>query len=511
MQDPFDSAAAALRAGRLDEAERQFRRLLRDAPGHAGALNLLAQIRFRAGDMDETEALLRRAAAAEPGLADTQYNLGLVLRAKGRAADELAAYHAALKLNPRHANALANLAGALLDRTQPAQALDAADRALAAEPRHPIALNNRGTALWQLGRHGEAIQALRQAVAAAPDYAGAHRNLGQCLLDRGRTDEAIAAFRKAAELDPGDRAAADGLAEAMRDLLPSWHFPMLADAKRNLLYRRAIEAAVKPGMLVLDIGTGSGLLAMMAARAGAERVIACESEPRLAEIARQIVALNGFAGRIAVIARRSTDLKPGADLPRPADLVVSEVLDAGLIGEGVISTLRHALAELAAPGARLIPAAATVHGALIHAPALRLTNPVRRIDGFDLSPFDQFRGKSGSILAALETEEHRLLSEPAPLFEFDFARPVPAPRQRDVAFRATADGTVHAMAMWFDLALDQAHGGSTRPGGEFRHWATPLFFLERDVAVARGQDVTLRVGHDNTTWQVGLDAPRLGV
>ena len=502
--DPFMRAVEALRAGRFAEAERGFRDVLAAAPRHVGALNLLAQARFRAGDLDEAEALLRRAAAADPRQADTHYNLGLVLRAKGRGADEAAAFREALKHNPRHANAWANLSGALLGQSQPGPALEAADKALAVDPRHAVAVNNRGTALWQLGRHGEAIDALRQAVTLAPDYAGAHRNLGQCLLERGRADEAIAAFRKAVELDPADQAATDGLAEALRDLLPPWHFPMLADTRRNQLYRRAIEAAVKPVMLVLDIGTGSGLLAMMAARAGAERVVACEAEPRLAEVARQIVALNGYAERIAVIPRRSTDLKVGPDLPRRADLVVSEVLDAALIGEGAVATMRHALAELAAPAARVIPAAARVFGSLVSVPHLRQVNPVGRIDGFDLSPFNRFRGRHAGLPVSLETEDHALLSAPTELFAFDFARPVEKARARRVALAATAAGEAHALALWFRLSLDDAHAGSTGPGGEFRHWATPLYFLERDVAVAPGREVALEVAHDDTTWRIGL-------
>lgn len=499
-------AAAALRAGRIDEAEAQFLRILETTPGHIGALNLLAQIRFRGGDAGEAEALLRRAAAADPSHPDTHFNLGVLLGSRGKRTEEIAAYRAALAANPRHANALAHLAGALAATVQPSEALTSADKALAVNQRHPIALNHRGTALWQLGRRDEAIDSIRQAVAAAPDYAAAHRNLGNCLLAQGMAEDAATAFRRALAVDANDRDAQHGLAAAMRNLLPPWHGAMLADSRRNALYRQAIEAAVKPGMLALDIGTGSGLLAMMAARAGAERVIACEADAQLAEVASQIVKQNGLADRITVIPRRSTELRVGADLPHRADVVLSEILSADLIGEGVIPTLRHTLAELAAPHARIIPARAQVYGTLVHAPDLRLTNPVKQIEGFDLSLFERFRNKVAAVNIFLPAEEHTLLSEPAPLFAFDFARPVEFERAGTATFRCTAEGAAHAVAMWFRLDLDDERGGSTKPGGGLRHWATPLFFLEHDIPVKPGQEVTLGVRHDRLTWSFSAGA-----
>lgn len=505
-QDLFMRAAGALRAGRVDEAERQFLQILQTAPAHLGALNLLAQIRFEAGELNEAESLLRRAAAADPRLADTHFNLGRVLGAKRKRDEEIAAYRAAVAANPRHANALAHLAGALAAVVQPAEALKIADQALAIDTRHPVALFNRSTALRQLGRRDEAVQSLRRAVEAAPDFLGAHCSLGQCLMERGEAEDAVVAFRRALAIDPRNREAADGLAQAMRSLLPPWHFSMLADTRRNSLYRQAIEAAMRPGTLALDIGTGSGLLAMMAARAGAERVVACEADAQLAEVATRIVELNGFSGRISVVSRRSTDLKVGLDLPRRADLVLSEILSADLVGEGVIPTMRHALAELAAPGTRIIPARAVVYGSLIHVPEIRLTNPVRRIEGFDLSPFERFRNKTAALNVALQIEEHALLSEPTELFAFDFTRPIELERKRSVTFRATAEGAVHAVAMWYRLELDAERAGSTRPGGELRHWASPLFFLDGDVAVKPGQEVTLGVSHDRAAWKIGAAA-----
>jgi tetratricopeptide (TPR) repeat protein len=502
MTDPFVQAAQALRAGRVGEAASQFETILKADPAHVGALNLLAQIRFKAGDLAAAEGLLRRAAAADPGQADTHFNLGVLLGVRGNHEQAAASHRQAAAINPGHVNALAHLAGALSATVRPGEALAAADKALALNQRHPIALNHRATALWQLGRRDEAVASARGAAAAAPEYAAAQRNLAQYLLETGHAEDAVTGFLKALALDPGNRDAEAGLAAAMRRLLPPWHFSMLSDTRRNRLYRQAIEAAVRPGMLVLDIGTGTGLLAMMAARAGAEQVVACEADAQLAEVAKEIVALNGFAQRITVIPRRSTELKAGVDLPRRADLVVSEILSANLIGEGVAPTMNHAVAELAKPGARIIPLRARVYGSLIAAPEVRLTNPIRRIEGFDLSPFERFRNKTAGVDLALALEDHALLSEPQELFAFDFTRRIEPARERGVTFTATGDGAAHAVVLWYRIDLDDERAGWTRPGGEFRHWATPLYFLDEDIAVKKGQDVALKVAHDPTTWRV---------
>ena len=75
---------------------------------------------------------------------------------------------------------------------------------------------------------------------------------------------------------------------------------MLNDTTRNDAFERAIKAAVaREGRhaRILDIGAGSGLLSMMAARVGASNIVACERVPIIAEAAERIVALNGLDAR----------------------------------------------------------------------------------------------------------------------------------------------------------------------------------------------------------------------
>ena len=115
---------------------------------------------------------------------------------------------------------------------------------------------------------------------------------------------------------------------AVRKSAPPYHFNLVCDSLRNETYARALNRFVRPGMLVLEIGAGTGLLAMLAAKAGAAQVITCEKEPLVAERAQTIIARNGLADRVTVVPKELTDLTVGTDLPRRADLLVAEIIDS---------------------------------------------------------------------------------------------------------------------------------------------------------------------------------------
>src|SRR5262249_6318532 len=148
-------------------------------------------------------------------------------------------------------------------------------------------------------------------------------------------------------------------------------------------YRRALERAA-PGKRVLDIGTGAGLLAMMAARAGAASVTTCEAVPQIAAQARAVIAHNGLAGGIAAHAMRSTELA----LPERAEVLVTETFASGVLSEHVLPTLEHARANLLTPDAVVIPRAASARGYLVGGAALEAQFFAFKAAGFDLSPFN---------------------------------------------------------------------------------------------------------------------------
>ena len=142
--------------------------------------------------------------------------------------------------------------------------------------------------------------------------------------------------------------------------------------------------------------------------------------PALADIAKKVVADNGMSEQIEVFNLKSTALKIGEYLPEKADIVVSEIMDCGLLGEGVLPSLRHAYSNLLKTGASSVPHSADVYGVLLEMDHLKKVNPVKEISGFDLSAFEEFRRADEYRKIYLKTLPHRRLSEIFHIQHFDF-------------------------------------------------------------------------------------------
>jgi tetratricopeptide (TPR) repeat protein len=224
----FGEAVALHRQGQLREAERIYARVLKAAPGHFDALNLLGAVKIQQGQFGEAQRLFTAAIKVNPRIAAVWCNLGQAQYAQKRPADALQSFDKARALAPddvdilyQHANALlaldrphealAELATVLARKPQHFEArlnsglaqaklenLELAladfDAALALSPQHPVAHFNRGVVLIKLGRYAEAVAANERAVAATPDYVAAWLNRGMALAQLRRFEEAIVSY-----------------------------------------------------------------------------------------------------------------------------------------------------------------------------------------------------------------------------------------------------------------------------------------------------------------------------
>ena len=364
--------------------------------------------------------------------------------------------------------------------------------------------NNYGALLNQLGRTDEAIAVLKRALLLNPNYASAFNNLGVAYREANNTHAAIAAFKRAVELNPDLPHAKSHLRSAYSDVVPPWHFAMMDDKRRNSAYRAAIARAV-PGKRVLDIGTGAGLLAMMAARAGALAVTACERVDVIADKARDIVALNGLATRVTVIPKSSTDLVPGRDLPERAEVLITETFTSGLLGEGIFPTLEHAHQHLLTPDAAVIPAVGSVMGYLAGGDTLKGLLFVDRIEDFNLTPFNDF---APPLLAtSLDGVPHEALSDDLELLRFDFREKSFPIAKRPMRVTATKPGLCVGIAQWIRIELDRETSYENRPAPNAQHtghWTHHLHRFPKLLPLRAGDVVAIEAFHNRSRVNINL-------
>ena len=139
------------------------------------------------------------------------------------------------------------------------------------------------------------------------------------------------------------------------------HRTMICDRVRTDAFRRAIDAVVRPGDVVLDVGAGSGILSAFAARAGAARVYAVE-RTAVAALAQELAVANGFGEIVEVIHGDVTDIV----LPERVDVIVSEWLGGFGIDEGMLVPVIAARDRWLKPGGVMIPRSVTAWAALVH-------------------------------------------------------------------------------------------------------------------------------------------------
>ncbi|XP_055685899.1 protein arginine N-methyltransferase 7 [Lutzomyia longipalpis] len=314
---------------------------------------------------------------------------------------------------------------------------------------------------------------------------------------------------------------------------------MLHDQERNQKYYAALKGAIASlhsrGLKanVLDIGTGTGLLSMMAVASGADTVVACEAFKPMADCAERIIARNGMSEKIKLIKLRSTEIKIGRDMEARANILVTEVFDTELIGEGAIDIFRHAHRNLLEPGATVIPHFARIYAQVVESPLVAAFNKPKMLATLDgevlLKTPTEIVNCPGSTslhevqLNQLPLDSFRTLTEPQEVFAFDLSgkTELENDRRHVVECKSLQTGTVQAVFMWWDLQMDdrgeillscapfwahpdfaalKSHASARKPLSNVipwrDHWMQALYYLPQDVTVQQGQSFSLVAYHD---------------
>jgi len=325
--------------------------------------------------------------------------------------------------------------------------------------------------------------------------------LARALFNRGRFESAKQAELAALALDDPEVTHRWRLSQAAR--APANQFLLLGNRSRTEAFQRALERSVSPESLVLEIGTGSGILAMIAARAGAAEVISCERQAFMADTARAIIAENGLQQSITVIAKELHHLALGRDLPRRADVLVADLFTGALLEAGGLKLIRRARKHLVKQTCTVIPAAATLRACLVGGPDLEQLCRVETVAGFDLSPFNIFSPPTiGITPERFANLRYCRYSNPIDCFDFDFnSLNGFQPRRRIVDIPATNEGLVLGLLQWLRLELSPGNELESDEGSQL-NWTRFVHVFPRPLPIRAGQTLTLHLEHDLNSFSV---------
>jgi len=287
----------------------------------------------------------------------------------------------------------------------------------------------------------------------------------------------------------------------------SLHFygKMLADAPRMDAYVAALRQTVKPDSVVLDLGCGPGVFAMLACKFGARRVYAVEPD-NVIGLAREAAAANGFADRIEFFERLSTEIT----LDEPASIIVSDLRGVLPWFQQHIPSIVDARERLLARGGRLIPRRDILWAAVVDAADCyeELVGPWNRFE-LDLS--------AGTRLITNNWRKTRirpehLLAKPVCWATLDYYE-VDSPDVRgEMSWRVERNGTAHGVAVWFDSDLADGIGFSNHPAAPEMIYGNGLFPFSQPVQVTEGDRITLRlegkIVGDDYVWRWDTEFPK---
>jgi precorrin-6B methylase 2 len=280
---------------------------------------------------------------------------------------------------------------------------------------------------------------------------------------------------------------------------PVEHARMLHDDRRTSDYIAALREAVRPGDIVLDIGTGSGVLAIAAARAGARHVYAVEASD-IADVAERVFAANGVQDRVTLIRGWSRDIK----LPERADLLVAEVIGNEPFEEEILETTLDARRRLLKPGARLIPHTLELVGRPLHIPdtqarqrtiGRRAIERWRHLYGIEFQPLldAAFPDPVNNPTEAEVLASWPPVGLPVSLATVELGRYDQPTVDASAEFAVAPDESVNAIAVTFHAHL---HGSIVHTLDPWRwsssSWATSVWVLPDAVRVGSGDRLRVR-------------------
>lgn len=336
--------------------------------------------------------------------------------------------------------------------------------------------NKSGSVWWQV--FVDATEAL-----PPPEQTKEFARLAVMLASRGERSAAkmmaLRAWRQARER--GERDADESIRQALSSVTARYHAQITTDETRIAAWQAALNDVIKPGTLVLEVGTGSGIVAMLAARAGAQ-VVSCEKDPVLAAIAQETLRLNGLDRQIRLIGKSVQDLHVPVDLPRLADVLVLDLFADRLFDLRPFEIIRSAR-RLLRPDAIAVPQQVSLQAALADFRRWFRVVP-GRVRGFDLG----LLGDVSPMGIGLDPRDLDLSLRSVAETLVSAVIPEDLPRETGFSEKTlvSSGGPVNGVACWLCMKLAGGHGLEAKPG-----WAPHGYYIRTFFYAFRKQSDTV--------------------
>ena len=285
----------------------------------------------------------------------------------------------------------------------------------------------------------------------------------------------------------------------------SLHFygQMLADASRMDAYAAALRRTVNRDSVVMDLGCGPGVFALLACKLGARRVYAVEPDSVIG-LAREAAIANNFSDRIEFFEKLSTEIS----LPEPATVIVSDLRGVLPWFEHNISSIIDARKRLLAPGGVLIPRRDILWAAVVEAPEqyAELVSPWQNQFDLDLSAGTRFITNNWR---KTQIKPEQFLAEPVCWNTIDYHEVESRDVRAEISWLAARNGTAHGFAVWFDSELVDDIGFSNHPSAPRKIYGQGFFPFSQPVEVSENDRIELRLAadfvQDNYVWRWATD------
>jgi predicted RNA methylase len=251
------------------------------------------------------------------------------------------------------------------------------------------------------------------------------------------------------------------------------------DERRVTMFMRAIEETVKDGDVVVDAGSGTGVLGLLAAKQGAAKVYCLELNSGFIPVIEENARRNGLADRIEAVAADATTF----ELPEQVDVIICEVISAGFFYEPQLQILAN-LRRYLKPGGVIVPSA--------------VENKIELIDAQEEVYGLTFNYDSRFI----ELPKDTALTGAVTYLDTDFFKDRDEMIAAEVALRATSTGRANAVRITYRVSFTPGFD-SSEPTDFLMN--PQIIFLRTPVRVTEGEDYKLSIRYQASTAPISSE------